>query len=99
MLRFVASVQSGDQTCVQDRKSTRLKLQSHSDLVCRLLLEKKKYYGFLSGGRRFTHRMISRTGESLVPLQPLIWLLARPFLEIPSRTPILGFLSNCARSR
>src|SRR5436190_14570059 len=25
-----------------DRKSTRLKLQSHSDLVCRLLLEKKK---------------------------------------------------------
>src|SRR2546428_8225919 len=26
----------------QDRKSTRLKLQSRSDLVCRLLLEKKK---------------------------------------------------------
>ena len=26
----------------EDRKSTRLKLQSHSDLVCRLLLEKKK---------------------------------------------------------
>src|SRR5438034_7157623 len=26
----------------RDRKSTRLKLQSHSDLVCRLLLEKKK---------------------------------------------------------
>ena len=25
-----------------DRKSTRLELQSHSDLVCRLLLEKKK---------------------------------------------------------
>ena len=25
----------------EDRKSTRLKLQSHSDLVCRLLLEKK----------------------------------------------------------
>src|SRR5436190_18680455 len=25
-----------------DRKSTRLNLQSHSDLVCRLLLEKKK---------------------------------------------------------
>ena len=26
----------------EDRKSTRLKLQSHSDLVCRLRLEKKK---------------------------------------------------------
>ena len=26
----------------EDRKSTRLELQSHSDLVCRLLLEKKK---------------------------------------------------------
>ena len=26
----------------RDRKSTRLELQSHSDLVCRLLLEKKK---------------------------------------------------------
>ena len=28
----------------KDRKSTRLELQSHSDLVCRLLLEKKKKY-------------------------------------------------------
>ena len=28
-------------TC-EDRKSTRLELQSHHDLVCRLLLEKKK---------------------------------------------------------
>ena len=26
----------------EDRKSTRLELQSHHDLVCRLLLEKKK---------------------------------------------------------
>src|SRR5208283_6118659 len=26
----------------RDRKSTRLKLQSHHDLVCRLLIEKKK---------------------------------------------------------
>src|SRR5438034_3762927 len=26
----------------RDRKSTRFELQSHSDLVCRLLLEKKK---------------------------------------------------------
>ena len=29
-------------TCRRDRKSTRLNSQSHSDLVCRLLLEKKK---------------------------------------------------------
>src|SRR5438874_4026411 len=28
----------------EDRKSTRLKLQSRRDLVCRLLLEKKKYF-------------------------------------------------------
>ena len=28
---------------ITDRKSTRLKLQSHSDLVCRLLLEKKNF--------------------------------------------------------
>ena len=27
----------------EDRKSTRLELQSHSELVCRLLLEKKKH--------------------------------------------------------
>ena len=31
-----------EKTRVGDRKSTRLELQSHSDLVCRLLLEKKK---------------------------------------------------------
>ena len=29
-------------TVAGDRKSTRLNFQSHSDLVCRLLLEKKK---------------------------------------------------------
>src|SRR2546430_3448689 len=29
-------------TAAEDRKSTRLKLQSQSNLVCRLLLEKKK---------------------------------------------------------
>src|SRR5258706_6003327 len=29
---------------IQDRKSTRLKLQSLTNLVCRLLLEKKKKY-------------------------------------------------------
>src|SRR5260370_22073744 len=28
--------------CVQDRKSTRLNSQSHLNLVCRLLLEKKR---------------------------------------------------------
>src|SRR6185312_16870173 len=32
-----------------DRKSTRLKLQSRSDLVCRLLLEKKKKVGVRRG--------------------------------------------------
>ena len=31
-----------DENVKQDRKSTRLNLQSHHDLVCRLLLEKKK---------------------------------------------------------
>src|SRR5471032_1342581 len=33
---------------VGDRKSTRLKLQSHHDLVCRLLLEKKNSWEILS---------------------------------------------------
>src|SRR5260221_3504175 len=40
---------------VLDRKSTRLKLQSHSDLVCRLLLEKKKESVPSSTTRRDTH--------------------------------------------
>src|SRR6266540_1069215 len=35
---FVLAAEQG----LLDRKSTRLKLQSHHDLVCRLLLEKKK---------------------------------------------------------
>ena len=33
---------NGTSVSWSDRKSTRLELQSHSDLVCRLLLEKKK---------------------------------------------------------
>ena len=35
-------VMAGPAVTEEDRKSTRLELQSHSDLVCRLLLEKKK---------------------------------------------------------
>src|SRR2546428_9251545 len=38
-----------------DRKSTRLKLQSRSDLVCRLLLEKKKHIRFPQLMRYYKH--------------------------------------------
>src|SRR5438034_8057060 len=39
----ISSSRSAKTPCKGDRKSTRLNLQSHSDLVCRLLLEKKNY--------------------------------------------------------
>ena len=39
--RFSQLLSEARSNMTADRKSTRLKLQSHSDLVCRLLLEKK----------------------------------------------------------
>ena len=49
--RRVSSVGAADQAITvgsKDRKSTPSELQSHSELVCRLLLEKKKHQTLLS---------------------------------------------------
>src|SRR5438034_6086818 len=52
-------------TWLRDRKSTRLELQSHSDLVCRLLLEKKNTFNSsrpgLSGGTKMTHKKMTQS--------------------------------------
>src|SRR6267378_708136 len=75
-----------------DRKSTRLKLQSRRDLVCRLLLEKKKNNGRTAAhhgqGEVRRHRL---DGGVRIPHLPLLSVLLRA-QSVGSLTSVFFFL-------
>src|SRR2546421_9035697 len=58
--RFTSATPNGI-TCSPDRKSTRLNSSPRSDLVCRLLLEKKK----ITGGTKLVEHVSNKQAHTL----------------------------------
>src|SRR4051795_11971248 len=89
---------SGVQTCALRSEEHTSELQSHSHLVCRLLLEKTKHGAHLAYSGRITQAdLTSHTHARPCRLRPSVLVRQRPPHETPSRgLPLLFFFKATA---